>query len=95
MTRVLSFLALTTLFVMGVALGGTVGPTPASAQSEQTCEQDECDPAPWWQFWTSDQCVMNAGYDTGCDWIGDGECATYSCGQALPGGGNGGDDDDD
>ena len=91
MTRVLSFLALTTLFLMGMVVGGTVGPVPAYAQSEQTCEQDECDPAPWWQFWTSDQCVMNTGYD----WIGDGECATYSCGQALPGGGNGGGDDDE
>lgn len=41
MTRVLSILALATLFATGVAVGGTVGPTPAYAQSEETCEQDE------------------------------------------------------
>jgi len=95
MTRVLSFLALATLFTMGVAVGGTVGPAPVYAQTEETCEQDECDPAPWWKFWASDECVMNPGYLTGCDWVGDDECATYACGQKLPGGGNGSGDDDE
>lgn len=65
MTRVLSFLALATLFATGVAVGGTVGPAPVYAQTEETCEQDECDPAPWWKFWASDECVMNPGYLTG------------------------------
>ena len=96
MTRVLSFLALAMLFVTGVAVGGTVGPAPAYAQSaEETCEQDECDPASWWELWRDDECVMNPGYLTGCDMIGEDKCVTYACGQALPGGGGGGDDDDD
>ncbi len=48
MSRVLFFLALAALFVTGVVVGGTVEPSVAYAQSvEETCEQDECDPAPW------------------------------------------------
>ena len=94
MTRVLSFLAVATLFATGVVVGGTLAPAPAYAQSEETCEQDECDPAAWWQIWRSDECVMNTGYQTGCDMISNDECATYSCGQKLPRRRNGSDDDE-
>ena len=96
MSRVFFFLTLAMLFVAGMVAGGTVGPGVAYAQTTSSyCEEDECDRAPWWKFWRSDECVMNAGYQTGCDWIGGGDCVTYACAPVTPPPPGGGGDDDD
>ncbi|MYA18339.1 MAG: hypothetical protein F4Z28_17030 [Gammaproteobacteria bacterium] len=89
MAKVLTLGAFATLFVLGLVLGGTASPSPAFAQSiPDTCEQDRCDHASWWQFWADDECVMNTGHATGCN-VTSGGCHTYDCGDSLGGGGGG------
>ncbi len=81
MKKVLSLLALVGLFVVGVVAGDLVAPDLSHSEAQTTqafCEEDKCEPAPWWKVWADDRCVMNSGYPTGCDVI-EGGCRTYSC----------------